>query len=83
MTDFVSVKTLNQLKNIKYNPISDFEPQEDSFSPNSSPIENYIQLPLDKVQFFFIDSETDIPKLNGLVGEEFVGVDAEWRPSFN
>jgi ribonuclease D len=52
----------------------------DIFGPLSDPPSNYITLPSD-VRVEVIDSVVDIPKLDVLLSEPYIGVDSEWRPS--
>lgn len=67
------------LKNLDYDSKLDFQVREDKFEPLSVPQEDHIKLS-DKIEVQFITHENDIPKLESLVGQKYVGVDAEWRP---
>ena len=52
---------------------------EDEFSPVSQPLSEYIRLP-EGYQVTFIDSEEKVSLMKVLIGQKYIGVDAEWRP---
>ena len=64
---------------MKYDKSKDYTPPDDLFEPCSLPRKDYLRFPVD-VQFDFINSEENIDKLNNLIGQKYIGVDAEWRP---
>ena len=51
----------------------------DAFEPLSRPINEYMELPKD-VKLEWIGTDEDVPKLEILLKDEFIGVDSEWRP---
>jgi hypothetical protein len=50
------------------------------FEPISTPAADYLRFPLN-IKIEFIDTEAKIDMLQDLVGQRFIGVDAEWRPT--
>lgn len=76
--DTIRPSTREQLADIVYDPSKD-EPVFDAFGPLTKTRE-CITLP-EHVKVEWISSEADIPKLNQLLEEKFIGVDSEWRPS--
>ena len=48
----------------------------DIFGPSAA---NLLQMP-ESVEVSFIHTESDLPKLEMLIGSKFLGVDIEWRP---
>lgn len=68
---------------MNYDPSKDFQEEEQMFfEPCSKPRLHYLRLPED-VNYAFIESEEDIDKLNNLLNQPYIGVDAEWRPNIN
>ena len=67
------------IENLKYDASKDYKPPVDMFDPVSTPVQEYLRLPVD-LAVDFISKEKDIQKLEVLVGKPFVGVDSEWRP---
>ena len=68
------------LEKMNYDESQDVKPPlKDMFEPISLPSIDYLRFPKD-IQVDFIDSEKDLKKLEVLVGQEYVGVDSEWRP---
>ena len=68
----------------------EIESIHDQFGPvsQSSSILRYLNLPdLDQYKVFFVDSESDIDKIDLLMAttdeDEPIGIDSEWRPSMN
>jgi hypothetical protein len=68
-----------ELKNMKYDKAKDFKPTKDMFEPISTPAAEFLRFPLN-IKIEFIDTESKIDMLKDLVGQRFIGVDAEWRP---
>ena len=79
LQDTVRPDVKEHLDDYDYDPSKDV-PAPDFFGPVSTAIESYIVLP-DHVKVQMISTVADIPKLNELLKEPFVGVDSEWRPS--
>ena len=53
------------------------------FYPVSKPMEDYLTLP-EHIEFKFLDASMDFtPELKKLIGQQYIGLDAEWRPVFN
>ena len=68
------------LEKMNYDASRDVKPpMKDMFEPISLPSIDYLRFPKD-IQVDFIDREKDLKKLEVLVGQEYVGVDSEWRP---
>lgn len=64
---------------MEYVKSKDFKPAKDMFEPISTPAGEYLRFPLN-IKIEFIDTEAKIDMLKDLVGQKFIGVDAEWRP---
>lgn len=54
----------------------------DAFEPLSRPKQDYFELPKD-LKIEWIDNEENVKKLEQLLTEELIGVDAEWRPQLS
>ena len=67
-----------EIEGIKYNPAQDMQP-EDAFAPVGDP-NKCLRLP-PSVQVYFIGTEKDCASLSKLVGQPFIGMDSEWRPT--
>ena len=67
------------LQSYKYDAESDYKVPADAFSPVSVPLEEYIRLP-EGYNVHFIDSEEKVSMMKVLIGQKYIGVDAEWRP---
>ena len=67
------------LMKMRYDINKDYKPIESLFEPCSMPLKDFLRLPVD-VNFDFIDTDFKIDKLNNLIGSEYIGVAAEWRP---
>jgi hypothetical protein len=52
----------------------------DKFGPLSSPVENYKSLP-EHVEVQMVERDDQVEQLDELLGEKYIGVDSEWRPS--
>ena len=78
--EYLRPETLEQLVQYNYNQSTDTSlPGPDAFEPLSRPLEDYLSLP-DFVKLDWIGSEEDVPKLEVLLEEEYIGMDSEWRP---
>jgi hypothetical protein len=55
------------------------ERMEDKFSPISG--SNFFKLP-SNVNVIWIDHADEVEKIELLRGEEFIGIDSEWKPAF-
>ena len=64
---------------MKYDANKDYKPYNDMFEPCSIPRKDYLRLP-ENIKIEFIDSEDKINSLRSLIGQKYIGVDAEWRP---
>ena len=64
------------MEQIHYNPAEDIQP-EDKFAPTT---ENAMHLPKE-VNVRFIGSEHDVAHLRTLLGNPYIGMDVEWRPT--
>ena len=67
-----------QIEQMNYDGKQDFQATKDYFDPVSKPSDDYLRLPQD-VQVEFIDKENKIDLLKSLIGQQYIGVDAEWR----
>lgn len=77
LMDIIRGDTREQLLSVVYDPAKDPVPF-DAFAPLSEG--KCIELPK-HVSVEFISTIEDIPKLNALLTEPYIGVDSEWRPS--
>lgn len=77
---FVRDDILQKINSVEYDVAQDTSLNHyDEFEQLSRPKENYISLPRD-VSVEWIGTEADVPKLEVLLKDEFIGVDSEWRP---
>ena len=80
LQSYVRQDTLTKLEKVAYDPSKDNSvAQQGEFSPVCRPVEDYLSLPKE-VKLEWIGSEQDVPKLEQLLEEPFIGVDSEWRP---
>ena len=80
LQSYVRQDTLTKLEKVVYDPTKDTSvAQQGEFSPVSRPVENYLSLPKE-VKLEWIGSDEDVPKLEQLLEEPYIGVDSEWRP---
>ena len=77
---YLRPEVLESLKAVEYDEKLDTSLMKyDAFEPLSRPINEYMELPKD-VKLEWIGTDEDVPKLEILLKDEFIGVDSEWRP---
>lgn len=77
---YVRQDVLEMLRDVQYQEDKDTSLQKhDAFEPLSQPQSEYIKLPA-SVQVTWIGTDDDVPQLEVLLKDEFIGVDSEWRP---
>ena len=77
---YIKHDVYDRLSKIKYDEKLDSSLSKyDAFEPLSRPKQDYIELP-GQLKIVWIETENDVKKLEELKNEEYIGVDAEWRP---
>ena len=64
---------------MEYDQTKEYQVPKDRYAPVSVPENEYQRLP-QGYKVVFIDTEDKLDQMKILIGQKYIGVDAEWRP---